>query len=424
MISLTDRLIAPDMAPREARNARRHVAALSLSKLSDGLVDPKLVLSWLLGSMGVPAAFIGMLVPIREAGALLPQIVLGGWLSRLRHRRWVWVTGSAVQGVAAIGIALAALWTRDALAGVVVCTLLACLAVARAACSVSYKDILGKTVGQSRRGAVTGLAGSVSAAAVVVFAALMLTGVLKSEGALIAAIAVAGLAWLVAALVLAGLREEDSTPDGASPVETYREILRRDANLRRFILVRGLLVSTALAPPYMVLLTAQEGRRIGHAGGDAAGLVSGRVCQFLCLGTAGGSRQRPGAGPGGRFCRAAMLAAMAAQVIGLAQGPGVIPAILFVLMLAYHGVRQARSVYLVDISDPELRAQNAAIANTAIGAVLLLAGLIGGALSFVGPLGALAGFAAMALAGGAFALTLRRVQRDPKPVCPDRAARA
>ena len=96
-------------------------------------------------------------------------------------------------------------------------------------------------------------------------------------------------------------------------------------------------------------------------------------------------------------------------MIGLAQMPGVIPVILFVLMLAYHGVRQARSVYLVDISDPELRAQNAAIANTAIGGILLLAGVIGGGLSFVGPLGALAGFAAMALAGGAFALTLRRV---------------
>lgn len=248
MSLLTDRLIAPDMAPHEARNARRHVAALSLSKLSDGLVDPKLVLSWLLGTMGVPAAFIGMLVPIREAGALLPQIVLGGWLTRLRQRRWVWVTGSAVQGAAAIGIALAALWTGGVLAGVLVCALLACLAVARAACSVSYKDILGKTVGQSRRGAVTGLAGSVSAAAVVIFAALMLTGVLKSQDALIAAIALAGLAWLVAAMVLAGLREQDSTPDDASPVETYREILRRDANLRRFILVRGLLVSTALAP--------------------------------------------------------------------------------------------------------------------------------------------------------------------------------
>jgi len=410
MSLLTDRLIAPDMAPHAARNARRHVAALSLSKLSDGLVDPKLVLSWLLGTMGVPAAFIGMLVPIREAGALLPQIVLGGWLTRLRQRRRVWVTGSAVQGAAAIGIALAALWTGGILAGVLVCALLACLAVARAACSVSYKDILGKTGGQSRRGAVTGLAGSVSAAAVVIFAALMLTGVLKSQNALIAAIAVAGLAWLVAALVLAGLREEDSTPNGASPVETYREILRRDANLRRFILVRGLLVSTALAPPYMVLLTAQEGGALGTLG---AMLLASSVAAFVSSYVWGRLADRDSArvlALAGGFAGLAMLAAMAAQVMGLAEMPGVIPVILFVLMLAYHGVRQARSVYLVDISDPDLRAQNAAIANTAIGGVLLLAGLIGGGLSFVGPLGALAGFAAMALAGGAFALTLRRVK--------------
>jgi len=244
----------------------------------------------------------------------------------------------------------------------------------------------------------------------VIFAALMLTGVLKSQDALIAAIAVAGLAWLVAALVLAGLREEDSTPDGASPVETYREILRRDANLRRFILVRGLLVSTALAPPYMVLLTAQEGGALGALG---AMLLASSVAAFVSSYVWGRLADRNSAGVlavAGGFAGLAMLAAMAVQVMGLAQVPGVIPVILFVLMLAYHGVRQARSVYLVDISDPDLRAQNAAIANTAIGAVLLLAGLIGGALSFVGPLGALAGFAAMALAGGAFALTLRRVQ--------------
>ena len=406
MSSLTDRLIAPDMEPPEARNARRHVTALSLSKLSDGLVDPKLVLSWLLGSIGVPAAFIGMLVPIREAGALLPQVVLGGWLSRLRHRRWVWVTGSAVQGVAAIAIAMAALWTTGALAGVLVCALLACLAVARAACSVSYKDILGKTVEQSRRGAVTGLAGTVSAAAVVIFAGLMLASVLKSQIALIAAIALAGLAWLVAAIVLAGLREQDSTPDDASPVKTYGDILRWDANLRRFILVRGLLVSTALAPPYMVLLTAQEGGALGALG---AMLLASSVAAFVSSYVWGRLADRNSAGVlavAGGFAGLAMLAAMAVQVMGLAQVPGVIPVILFVLMLAYHGVRQARSVYLVDISPENRRSVNTAVTNTAIGLILLAAGAAGGALSAIGAEAALGGFAAMALAGGLLALRL------------------
>jgi hypothetical protein len=41
--------------------------------------------------------------------------------------------------------------------------------------------------------------------------------------------------------------------------------------------------------------------------------------------------------------------------------------------------------------------------------ILLLAGLLGGALSVLGPVAALAGFAVMALAGGLLALTLRPV---------------
>lgn len=408
MKTLTDRLIAPDMARIDAQNARRHVLALTLSKLADGLLDPKLVLSWLAGAIGVPAVFIGMLVPIREAGALLPQLVIGARLRAKRQRRWVWIAGSAVQGLAAFGIAAAAVMTGGIVAGLMICGLLAVLSVARAACSTSHKDILGKTVVKTRRGAVTGLAGSVSAAGVAVFAVLMLAGVLTSQAALVGAVALAGLAWLLAALTLIGLREEDSTPQTGSSTAAYRTILGRNANLRRFILVRGLLVSSALAPSYLVLLSVREGGTLAALGAlvlasSVAGFVSSyiwgrlsdrdsRLVLALCGGLAG----------------VAILAAIAAQILGVAQVPGVIPAALLVLMLAYHGVRQARSIYLVDMSAAEDRAQNTAIANTAIGVILLLAGLFGGALSFIGPLGALGGFAAMSLAGGVSALTLQR----------------
>ncbi len=407
--NLTARLVSPAMETTEARNVRRHFGALTLTKIADGLIDPKLVLSWLLGVLGAPAVFVGLLVPIREAGALLPQLVFGAWMQRLRQRRWVWVIGSAVQGLAAALIAVAALTLTGWAAGLVTCALLAVLALARAACSVSYKDILGKTVGQSRRGAVTGLAGSVSAAGVLVFAALLITGLLQTRGAIVGAIGLAALAWGLAALILAQLSEEDSTPETGSATDGYLAILRNDANLRRFILVRGLLVSTALAPPYMVLLSAQGGAALNTLG---ALVLASSGASFLSSYIWG--RMADGHSPlvlllAGGAAGFAMLAAIFAQGAGLADNPGVIPAILFVLMLAYHGVRQARSVYLVDISDENKRSQNAALANTAIGIILLLAGAFGGALSFIGPTGALAGFAVMSFLGGALALTLRSV---------------
>lgn len=56
----------------QAGNFVRHVLALTGSKAGDGLADPKLVLTWLLGAMGAPAFLIGLLVSVREAGSLLP----------------------------------------------------------------------------------------------------------------------------------------------------------------------------------------------------------------------------------------------------------------------------------------------------------------------------------------------------------------
>ena len=78
----------PDAACRELpENFFRHVGSLSLTKTADGLIDPKLVLSWLLTTLGAPAAIIGLLVPIREAGALLPQLFTAASLRCLQKRK-------------------------------------------------------------------------------------------------------------------------------------------------------------------------------------------------------------------------------------------------------------------------------------------------------------------------------------------------
>ena len=55
-----NRLTGADDAPdREGRNGLKHMISLSMTKIADGLIDPKLVLSWLAGSLGVPAAITG-----------------------------------------------------------------------------------------------------------------------------------------------------------------------------------------------------------------------------------------------------------------------------------------------------------------------------------------------------------------------------
>ena len=187
-------------AAREPGNFLRHAASLSMSKVADGLIDPKLVLSWLLTHLGAGSVFVGLLVPIREAGALLPQLFTAPRVQGMAQRKWAWTVGSIGQGLAALGIALAALLLSGAAAGVAICALLAMLAVSRSICSVSFSDVLGKTVGQSRRGAATGTATSLGAGAVVLFALLLVSGWVDCAALVIGAVALAGLLWIGADL--------------------------------------------------------------------------------------------------------------------------------------------------------------------------------------------------------------------------------
>ena len=80
-------------------SAGAHVTALSLTKTGDALADVKLMLPWLLNSLGAPLWVIGWLVPLREALALLPQLVFAHWIERFAVRKWLWSLGSVIQGI-------------------------------------------------------------------------------------------------------------------------------------------------------------------------------------------------------------------------------------------------------------------------------------------------------------------------------------
>jgi hypothetical protein len=182
----------------EPGNFLRHAASLSMTKTADGLIDPKLVLSWLLQTIGASSFWIGLLVPVREAGALLPQLFTAARIDALPRRKWAWIWGSAVQGTAAAGLALAAINLEGRAAGIVFVALIAVLALARSVCSVSYKDILGKTVGRTRRGTATGLANSVASVAVIAFALLLMSGFVERYDLVIGGLCLAAKLWLAA----------------------------------------------------------------------------------------------------------------------------------------------------------------------------------------------------------------------------------
>ncbi|MBN7783919.1 hypothetical protein JYP51_03250 [Ponticoccus gilvus] len=392
----------------EARNGLRHMAALSMTKIADGLIDPKLVLSWLAGSLGVPAAITGLFVPIREAGALLPQILMAGRVEAMAHRKWAWVAGSLGQGVAAACIALAALLLQGWAAGTAIAAALALLAVSRALCSVSYKDILGKTVEKRRRGAVTGVAGSAASLAVLGFAALLIFGPGQKTAPVVIAVALAAGLWLAAAALFSTLEERASEAAGAGKPFDLTP-LREDAQFRRFIAARGALTVTALAPPYFVLLGGGQDALRGLGALLVASAAASFVSSYL-WGRLADRSSRWVLALSGFVAAGFMALAVGLDLAGLSGGLWVVPMVLFGLMVAYHGVRQGRSTYLVDMAPEDSRASYSALANTLIGVLLLLVGLLGGALAALGPVVALAGFAALSALGGVLALGLAEVE--------------
>ncbi|PTX56464.1 putative MFS family arabinose efflux permease [Litoreibacter ponti] len=394
----------------EPHNALRHVASLTASKVADGLVDPKLVLSWLLTSLGSPAFYVGLLVPIREAGALLPQLALAPWIEAMAQRKWAWVAGAAGQALGAFGILISALTLSGAAAGAAICACLAVLALSRSVCSVSYKDVLGKTVAEQHRGSITGTASTIASAGVIVFALLLMSGLLGRELLVFCAIGLAACLWAIGSTMFATLREQDSegASDDFEPLKQFH-LLKSDPQLTRFIAVRGLLVATALAPPYMLLFAGSEGAfsQLGalvlasslasfassYVWGRLSDRSSRRVLQYS--GLAGG---------------ASLLLTLALGAAGLLSTIWALPLSIFALMIAYHGVRQGRSTYLVDMAPEDKRSAYTAVSNTVIGVLLLISGGFGALAGLVGAGATLAAFALMSFAAAALTLGLDEVE--------------
>ena len=86
--------LSEEAQAHEPGNFLRHVGSLSGSKIADGLIDPKLVLSWLLTTLGAGAFWTGLLVPVRESLALLPQLFTTPAITAQPVRKWFWAGGS------------------------------------------------------------------------------------------------------------------------------------------------------------------------------------------------------------------------------------------------------------------------------------------------------------------------------------------
>jgi len=389
----------PEAACRhQPRNFFAYLLANLLNKVADEITSAKLVLPWMLGALGAPVALTGFLVPIREAGVLLPQLAVAAAVRHRPRRKGVWLLGGALSGLALAGMAFVAGSLEGAAAGWAVIALLVVFSLARGLCSVAAKDVLGKTVSKSRRGALMGTSAGLGGVAVLLVGlALGATDLAAAgDGVFVALLLGAALLWGVALASFAAIVEEPGATEGGgnafSVALQHLALLRTDAGFRGFVWTRILLLSVALAPPYYILLAQ------AHTGGGVQGLGWLVVAAGL-----GASISSPFWGRmGDRSSRTVMaLAAGGAGVLGLAavaaswlELPGIASpwpwaAAILLLTVLHSGVRLGRKIYLVDMATAENRAALVAVSNTVIGVAMLLAGALGVVGNRIGAVGML-----------------------------------
>lgn len=393
------------------------IAANTLTKLGDELANPKTVLTWLFTFVAAPVYLIGFLVPIRESGSMLPQLFIAARVRRLAIRKWVWVLGSVLQSLAVLGMGAVAFGLEGVPAGWAIIGLLVVFSLARGLCSVAHKDVQGKTIPKTRRGRLNGFSAGVSGLLALavglgflfmsdqgspLFYALLLVG--------------AGLLWLAAAALFARVQEYPGATEGggnafAEAIKSLN-LLRDDAPFRRFVIVRALLLCSALTAPYFVVLASGQGEAgIATLGlfMIANGLASSLSAPFWGR-QADTSSKRV-------MVRAALITASLGIAVFLIEtllpvlttGGWIYPLAFFVLGIAHSGVRLGRKTYVVDMAGGNKRTDYVAVSNTVIGLLLLATGLIGLLASLVSPVGVILILSLMGLAGALLGTRLPEV---------------
>jgi hypothetical protein len=340
----------------------------------------------MLASVGAPAVFSGFLVPIREAGVLVPQLLVAAYIRRIPLRKVVWLWGGGLTAGSLLLMAVIAGNLTGSAAGWGIILSLVVYSLARGLCSVSAKDVIGKTVSKGRRGALMGYSASIAGAVTLGFGLYIQWLGMTSTATplLIGLLVISAAMWLVALFAFAGIHEQPgATEGGGNALLTALEslkLLRTDAWLRQFIYARALLLSVALAPPFYVLLAQQ--RTAGDTAGLGMMIIASGVASLVSSPLWGKMSDRSSR-------KVMVISAFTASLLGVGvfflvqSGSGLVAqpwfhGVLFLgLNIAHSGVRLGRKVYLVDMATAETRAPYVAISNTLIGIVILLAGVIG-----------------------------------------------
>ncbi|XOV78664.1 MAG: MFS transporter [Aestuariibacter sp.] len=353
-----------------AQGKKRQLATIQvITKLVDLLISPKTTLPWVLHALSGPVWIASMLVPIREAGALLPQWYLKTQVLGQDNRRdTYWRIGLFVQALSVLSLIPCFYLLSGINLAIGIMGLIALLSFARALTSLCAKDIQGHIVAQGERGKFSGMLSSLAGVASIVSAViLILPGAMENTFLAYLIFFFAGTLLLIACALARTIRVELDAPDDNQASISMMALLKEQKSLRRLIVQRALLLQSALMAPYftlyaldntevaigwLVLVSAIATTLSSYIWGrfaDEDNLLVSRLAAALCIASG--------------VCMLIMPFQLWLQ-LGL----------FLLLQIAHSGIRVHRKTYILDITNEQNRTAYVATANTMTGIALLLFG--------------------------------------------------
>jgi MFS family permease len=383
------------------------------SKLADALASAKIVLPWVMSSVGVPAYLTGLVVPIRESGSLIPQLLIGGLVRRYPVRKYFYIFGCFVQGGCLALMALAAQTNSGVQAGIMIIGLLIVFSLARGVCSITAKDVLGKTIPKGSRGGLSGISASLAGLVSIGVGILLALDFKQSDFEVSSLLWIAPIFWLSTAILYFSIYERpgeaQEKDDLTERVISSVNLLKSDHTFRHFVAVRALMMSSSLSAPYFIMLVHEGSPDTSMSGLGYFIIISG-IASFI-------------SGPiWGRFADqssrlvlivtsicTAVLCVIGALITILSSDSQVLLASVttfFFLSITHQGVRLGRKTYVVDLADGNKQTDYVSTSNSIIGLLLLVTGIFGAIAAQFSIMAVMVLFAGMAISATILGLRL------------------
>jgi MFS family permease len=355
------------------------------TKFAEQLASPGLVIPWILSTLAAPAYFAGMLIPIKDAGSLLPQLLVSAKIRSFPKRKWFWIAPAFIQSLCIFGMAWVVSSLDGFMAGLCVVLALLIFSIASGVASVSFKDVLAKTIPKGKRGqllAYRAASGGILTLMAGIYLHLFFSATTNTQ-AYVWLLIIAGIFWVLAAVFFISIQEVDgATEGGRTPIKELKngkDLWINNSNFRKFIFTRGLLMAIPLAQPFYVIIGKE------YAGGE----VSGLGLMVIAVGLAGIISSPIW----GKFAdKSSRKMMVVVSVLGIVNAGYVLlfpmlpadwqniytfsPAILL-NVIAHGGARLSRKTYLIDFAPKSERPLYVSLSNTLIGILTLVAAALG-----------------------------------------------